>query len=201
MVNNIIRCVLLGNSGVGKSSILDRLKGYEFNDFNCSTVGVDFGIIKNQTTNIKYHIYDTSGQCAYKSITNQYYRDATIVLFVYDLSDNKSMIDLKYWEKEFDEKNDNNKLKIFIGNKKELKKVDNNNVIKEINNKKHIHIEISAKNNYNIDTIKDIIINYVDETINLNNLNNLNKMEKSLIEDNYYYKINNVSTKKKNNCC
>ena len=194
MYNNIIRCVLLGDSGVGKSSILDRLKGYGFNDYNGSTVGVDFGIIKNEKTNTKFHIYDTSGQCAYKSITSQYYRDATIVIFVYDLNCIESMKNIKYWEEEFEKNNLNNKLKIYIGNKSEIKKINNDELIKRIENNKNIHIEVSAKKNFNMQILKNYIINYTDNTINIDN---------SFIEDNCYYKINNVSVEKKNKnkCC
>lgn len=191
MYKNIIRCVLLGNSSVGKSSILDRLKGYGFNDYNSSTVGVDFGIIKNEKTNTKFHIYDTSGQCAYKSITSQYYRDATIVIFVYDLNCIESMKDIKYWEEEFEKNNLNNKLKIYIGNKSEIKSINNDEFIKKIEKNKNIHIEISAKKNFNISLLKNYILNYIDNT------------DTSFIEDKCYYKINNVSIEKKNKnkCC
>lgn len=193
MYDNIIRCVLLGDSGAGKSSILDRLKGYSFNDYNGSTVGIDFGIIKNEHTNTKFHIYDTSGQCAYKSITSQYYRDATIVIFVYDLNSIESMQNIKYWEEEFEKYNLNNKLKIYIGNKSEIKKINNDELITQIENNKHIHIEASAKTNFNMKILKNYIINYTDNTINIDD---------SFVEDNCYYKINNIPVEKyKKKCC
>ena len=203
----VIKTTVLGNTGVGKSAIINSINGEDFNLNLTSTVGVDFICLKKKRPNItyKFFIYDLAGQEAYFSITASYFRDAKISLFVYDLNDLESFKKLAYWESEFDKNNrETNPLKIFVGNKCELKSIDNSTLIEQLEKRGIRHIEVSAKENINIKNLEHI---FTEEYINnyLNDREVQEKINKHIIPDikldaDYYIKFND-SKKNKNNCC
>lgn len=72
------KVIILGNSGVGKSAILNRLTHDRFDsDHNC-TIGVEFGslAVKVEDTRIKLQIWDTAGMECFRSVLRIFYRDA-----------------------------------------------------------------------------------------------------------------------------
>lgn len=93
------KTVLLGSSGVGKTSLVNRhIKGV-FNPGTESTIGASFCTNKISTTigNIVLSIWDTAGQERYASLIPMYYRDAAIALIVFDLADIDSFERAKFW--------------------------------------------------------------------------------------------------------
>lgn len=93
------RVLLLGNSGVGKSSMLNKyVEGITYDDIN-ATIGVDFKCKKivHNDLKIKLQIWDTAGQERFRSIVQTYYRSAQCVLILYDVSSQESFVDAKYW--------------------------------------------------------------------------------------------------------
>ena len=203
----VIKTTLLGNAGVGKSAIINAINGEDFNINLTSTVGVDFICLKKYRPNItyKFFIYDLAGQEAYFSITASYFRDAKISLFVYDLNDLESFKKLAYWESEFDKNNrETNPLKVFVGNKCELKSIDNSLLIKQLQERGINHIEVSAKEDINIKKLENIFTeNYINNYLNDKEV--YEKINKHIISDiklnsDYYIKLED-SKKNKNNCC
>ena len=95
---NVIKIVLIGNSGVGKTCISQRYVNDSYIDQKeCSTIGSSY-FVKNVYINGKEYIldiWDTAGQEKYRSIGKMFYKNAYIVLFVYDITNKKSFIDLK----------------------------------------------------------------------------------------------------------
>jgi small GTP-binding protein len=84
-----VKVNLVGNTMVGKTSILHRMRYGVFNPDPISTVGASFVSLKKD--NINYEIWDTAGQERYLSLIPMYFRDVKIVLFVFDIDDSKSI--------------------------------------------------------------------------------------------------------------
>ena len=80
--------VLLGESGVGKSSLVLRFINNEFRPYFETTLGAAFTqkSVVHQSTTYKYLIWDTAGQEKYKALTPLYYKDAQVAILVYDVN-------------------------------------------------------------------------------------------------------------------
>lgn len=97
-----VKIVLLGESGVGKTSILAQLMDQEYNDEQTSTTGATFS---TKTMNFEkydkalcFEIWDTAGQEKYRALTKMFYKDAAAAILVYDITRAESFEELKnYW--------------------------------------------------------------------------------------------------------
>jgi Ras-related protein Rab-11A len=132
---NPIRCktILVGNSGVGKTSIISRYLG-KFNPKEKTTIGASF-TNKLEVVNDKkilFEIWDTAGQERYRSINNIFYQDAYICLLVYDITKKQTFDDIKeYWYKSVLDEATENIIFHIVGNKIDLireEEVDRNEV-------------------------------------------------------------------------
>ena len=87
-----IKVVLLGQSGVGKSSLVLRFINNEFRPYFETTLGAAFTkkSVTYKNSQFKYLIWDTAGQEKYKALTPLYYRDAQVALLVYDVGNEKT---------------------------------------------------------------------------------------------------------------
>jgi len=95
----IFKIILLGDSGVGKTSLLTRYTENRFDRISEATIGIEMGsrnmIIDDKI--IKLRIWDTAGQERFRSIIKSYYRDASVVIFVYDVTDRNSFENIQMW--------------------------------------------------------------------------------------------------------
>ena len=84
----IIKLVLAGDAGVGKSCILLRFADDTFTETAISSIGVDFrhSTIEVDKKTCKLQIWDTAGQERYRTITSAYYRSAHGIIMVYDVT-------------------------------------------------------------------------------------------------------------------
>ena len=133
--SNSIRCktIIVGNSGVGKTSIIQRYLG-KFEQDERSTVGASF---TNKSENINgktilFEIWDTAGQERFRSINSIFYQDASVCILTYDITQKKSFEDLKnYWHNAVLEQSSQNIIFHVVGNKIDLfnkEEVDKNEV-------------------------------------------------------------------------
>ena len=84
-----IKICLLGDVNVGKTSIASRFCKNSFNENYINTIGGAYqqqNIVLNNGAKIKLHIWDTSGQDRFRSMTNLYYRDAQVAILTYDVT-------------------------------------------------------------------------------------------------------------------
>ena len=91
--------LIIGNSSVGKTSILTRYSSKTFNENYLATVGLDF-FSKDETIDnkiIRIKIWDTAGQERYKSFTKCFFQKAQGIMVVYDVTSQKSFKDLQFW--------------------------------------------------------------------------------------------------------
>ena len=154
----IFKLILIGSSGVGKTSILQRYIQKIFNDDYTCTIGVDFFMksMKIDDKLIKLQLWDTAGTEKFKSITTGYYRGANAAFIVFDLTSRKSFESVSEWiENYYKYSNpDYERHVILIGNKSDLK---NERIITEdeiddfVKLNKIKYFETSAKNGENID--------------------------------------------------
>ena len=117
------KIILIGDSGVGKSSIVSRYTDNKFSLFLINTVGVDFKskTIDIGTKKIRQQIWDTSGQERYKAITRNYFREADGIIVVFDVTDESSFGKIMEWLEEAYNHLDPQKCqKLLIGNKNDL---------------------------------------------------------------------------------
>ena len=119
----IIKLLTLGDTTVGKSSIVLRFAENRFDDNQFATIGIDFKTkyIKYRDSSVKVLIWDTAGQEKFQNIAKQYYKGANGVLLIYDISKRKSFERVDFWLKELKENNKIEDLFIcLVGNKIDL---------------------------------------------------------------------------------
>lgn len=119
----ILKFVFIGDSSVGKSSILFRFSDDSFSQHFVSTIGIDFKIrtVDIKGEKVKLQIWDTAGQERFRTITKSYYRGAHCILIAFDLTNEKSFNNIDVW---FREAEDITKCyKVLVGSKCDL--VDN----------------------------------------------------------------------------
>lgn len=121
--NYSIKIVVVGDSGVGKSNILNRYVHNEFNHDSKATVGVELNTktYKINDKVVKVHLWDTAGQERYKSITAAYYKGARGAMIVYDITKQETFKSVDKWYKEIKEFGDKSLIPMIIGNKCDLK--------------------------------------------------------------------------------
>ena len=99
----IFKYIIIGNSGVGKSCIVNRFIQDEYSDEIESTIGVEFGAkvikldVEGKLAPVKLQIWDTAGQETFQSITRSYYRSAAGALLVYDITNKESFEACEHW--------------------------------------------------------------------------------------------------------
>ena len=118
----LFKLLLIGNSSVGKSSLLFRFVENVWDDSFVPTIGVDFKLktLEVNGKKVKLQIWDTAGQERFKNITASYYRGGNGVLVVYDITDRDSFDNLNSWLIEIEKNANKNVYKLLIGNKCDL---------------------------------------------------------------------------------
>lgn len=96
------KLIVLGESRVGKTSLMLRYVNNEFDDNQKSTVDASNleKKVKIDDTNVKIFIWDTAGQEEYHALNNVYYRDASAAILVYDITDRDSFDKVQTWVEE-----------------------------------------------------------------------------------------------------
>ena len=118
----LFKLLLIGNSSVGKSSLLFRFVENVWDDSFVPTIGVDFKLktLEVNGKKVKLQIWDTAGQERFKNITASYYRGGNGVLVVYDITERESFDNLTSWLIEIEKNANKNVYKLLIGNKCDL---------------------------------------------------------------------------------
>ena len=117
------KILLLGDSGVGKTSLIKRFAENEFASHLIATAGVDFKvkIVTIAGKKIKIQLWDTAGQERFHHITRSYYRGAHGIACVYDITDNDTFKNINYWMANMTQTGVDAKIsKIILGNKADM---------------------------------------------------------------------------------
>ncbi|XP_064612262.1 ras-related protein Rab-35-like [Liolophura sinensis] len=116
--DHLFKLLIIGDSGVGKSSLLLRFADNTFSGTYITTIGVDFKIrtVDVEGEKVKLQIWDTAGQERFRTITSTYYRGTHGVIVVYDVCSGESFANVKRWLHEIDQNCDVVN-RILVGNK------------------------------------------------------------------------------------
>lgn len=116
--DHLFKLLIIGDSGVGKSSLLLRFADNTFTGSYITTIGVDFKIktVDINGERVKLQIWDTAGQERFRTITSTYYRGTHGVIVVYDVTSGDSFANVKRWLHEIDQ-NCDTVSRVLVGNK------------------------------------------------------------------------------------
>jgi Ras-related protein Rab-1A len=122
----MFKLLMIGDSGVGKSSLLLRFANDEFQETYMSTVGLDFKIrtVEIEGKLIKLQMWDTAGQERFRTITSSCYRGAHGIMVVYSVTDRRTFDNVRHWLHEMEKYSDNESVvKLLVANKTDLLRV------------------------------------------------------------------------------
>ena len=194
---DLLKIVILGDSGVGKSNIISRYNGDLFVLGSISTIGVEFYTKKILIgdKNIMIQLWDTAGQERFRCITSNYYKGCDGILLVYDITDQYSFENITGWLNEISFNTNYSIPILLIGNKSDLEsnRIINTDQANELANKFNIKfIEMSARTNTNI---TPGINNFIEQIYYCNekNIKNIDKIQK--------FELNKYLNFKQSKCC
>ena len=197
----ITKILTLGDTTVGKTSIILRFTKEKYTENRLATIGVDFKsqIMQIENNRVKVLIWDTAGQERFKNIASQYYNGGDGAILVFDITNKSTFERISYWLNELNQKKDLKELAlVLVGNKIDLK--DNREVSSEEaqsfakqNNIKYF--ETSAEENIGIDEVMNYI---VGECVSIIKKRNEDAFRESIQESNMI--LSNFNSKKKK-CC
>ena len=159
----ILKFLILGDITVGKTTLLLKYIDNFTPEIYISTLGVDYKT-KNIVFNgikVSLQIWDTAGQERYKVITKSFVKGTDGIIFMYDITQKESFINIKKWIEETEGENPGEVKKIIVGNK--IDKDEDRQVTDEMKEKlsKEVDIdliEVSAKKGIDVDKVFDILV-------------------------------------------
>ena len=196
------KVMIIGDCQVGKSSLVKKLTKKSFSDKYIPTSGYDFYpyIIKIEDKYIKFFIWDMCGMESYRSALFSLYRNATIGILVYSITDLESFKNLDNWIIELKKSAANTKI-ILLGNKcdEEEKRQVTYNEGSEICKKYNLEffMEVSAKNGFASPNFLEIVsINLYEEFLLLGD-----KTDSTLFNMTQSIKLSEEGRNKRIRCC
>ena len=199
----MFKLVIIGNTHVGKTSLMLRYAENIFRTKHISTIGVDFKIVKVRVgdTCVKLQIWDTAGQDRFRTISSTYYRGAHGAIVVYDVTSSQTFYNVEHWINDMNAYN-SNVYKVLVGNKNDdpygtssskiIETPEAQKVAKQLNLKL---FETSAKEDINV---KEVFDDIAQELLKRENL----RIATSTMKSNSAQTIKlSQKTKKKKKCC
>jgi small GTP-binding protein len=124
-----LKVIVLGDSYVGKSSLINRLLHNQFSELS-STLSIEYHTYITSVNNYKLRmqIWDTAGQEKFNSIISNYYKGTDVGIFLYSIDKEQSFQNVEMWYKNLKENNENT-LNILIGNKRDMENEEGGRVI------------------------------------------------------------------------
>ena len=159
----IFKVITLGDSGVGKTSIITRYTSGTFKEHRLSTAGSVFhfkDVVLKDGTKIKLKLIDTAGQEKYRAMAKSYYKNAQGILLIFSYDSKKSFDHMEKWLESFkDNVSDQEGIPLFlIGNKCDVENKEiKDDLIEDLKKRTNIqdYIKVSAKSNIGIDELFD----------------------------------------------
>ena len=159
-----LKITLIGDTGAGKTCIINRYINDDFLPDKVSTMGVFCSnkLVKENNKLLRVDLWDTAGQEQYRSLGRHFYKDSYVIILVYDITNRESFENLKIvWYKDLLKYNEKYTILAVVGNKSDLYEIEKvseeegRNYAKEIN---AIFMLVSAKNGDNINNLFNDIV-------------------------------------------
>ena len=151
------KIIIIGDSGVGKSSLLKRAVQNRFDESYQATIGFEFLLMHYKINELKFklQIWDTCGQEMYRSLVQGFYRNTSLAIIVYDVNNPKSFEGLEVWLKDLRQQTEQEIPIFIVGNKSDMeKKVPTEDAkIFSTSNRTKYFAECSARSGYNVKEI------------------------------------------------
>ncbi|XP_054480730.1 ras-related protein Rab-19-like [Anoplopoma fimbria] len=118
----LFKIILIGDSNVGKTCVVQNFKSGFFSERQQNTIGVDFTVrtVDIEGRRVKMQVWDTAGQERFRTITQSYYRSAHGAIIAYDITRRSTFDSVAHWIKEVELYGANNVVLVLIGNKCDL---------------------------------------------------------------------------------
>lgn len=203
----LLKYIIIGDSGVGKSNLLLRYTDNKFNESHVLTLGVEFAA-KNVTINnsvFRLQIWDTAGQEQFRSITRSFYKNSACVIMVYDITKKDTFLNIKTWRKDCLQNCYKKVYMVLVGNKADDEKnreVSYQEGEQYANENEMIFFESSAKTGNNVNEIFEVSAQQISNGIN-NGLYNLDDSDTGIkrnVDKNIVLNENIVPSKNRT-CC
>ena len=203
-----IKITLIGNSGVGKTCIIRRYSLNDYVDNPASTTGGNYSskIVEINGKKVQLDLWDTAGQERYRSLTKHFYKDAYIIVLVYDITKQDSFEELKtIWYPNVLQMGEKYTVLAVVGNKSDLFEEEE---VKEEEARKYTEsigatfMQVSAKNGNNVDLLFDTLVRKYLGPEFMKKLSELKK-EKGEVENSGRITLDEhkEQSKKKKKCC
>ena len=199
----LFRLVMIGDSGVGKTALLLRFADNTFDHSFISTIGIDFRIktITLEGKRVKLQVWDTAGQEQFHSVASSYFRNAHGILLVYDVTSAQSFLQMSRWIERVSRIASPTVKMVLIGNKcdreESIRVIDKSKgemLAKELDIP---FLETSAKNDYNVDVMFELVTMMILETMTTKDQEPVNNTTDVVDLQNH----SEVSPEKKKKCC
>ena len=212
--NDTCKILLIGESGVGKTSIINQYIEETFKEDQETSAGASFSTKKLELKNgnlVTLEIWDTAGQEKFRALTQLFYKESSAAILVYDITRKDSFEQIKeYWFNQVKEKSPNNVIIALAANKIDL--FENEEVEEKIardfaNEIGAIFMMTSAKNKDGIDELFDIIANKIfkcsgdDDNGDGNTIDRIKEIRGKSVKISNNKNFDNNSGKKKKGCC
>lgn len=118
----LFKIILIGDSNVGKTCVVQRFKSGMYSEKQHNTIGVDFTVrsLNIEGKRVKIQVWDTAGQERFRTITQSYYRSAHGAIIAYDITGRKTFESVPHWIHEVEKYGAANIVLMLIGNKADL---------------------------------------------------------------------------------
>ena len=194
--SNDIKVILLGETGVGKTNLINVSVGKLFSSELNSSVSSTYVLKKFNKANKSYNlnIWDTAGQEKFRAMTKLFIKNSKIVIFVYAIDSKQSFEALQFWVSTIKESLGDEPILAIVGNKidlyvdEEIKEIDVTNYAKKIGAKFEL---VSAKSN------PQGFINFLEQLLD----EYLKKNGINITESNFEIKTEKHQQKRKKKCC
>jgi small GTP-binding protein len=198
------KLIIIGDAGVGKSSILKRAVKNIFEESYQATIGFEFLLMHFQVNDlkIKFQIWDTCGQEMYRSLVQGFYHNTSLALLVYDINKKPTFESLDIWLKDLKQHTEQDLPVFIVGNKNDLDRNVTEEEAKEFKKVNNIvyFAECSAKRGYNVKEIFFEAAKYLYQIYKKFKVQDKVPMAKRLKLDNNENDESNKNKKKKK-CC
>lgn len=158
----LFKISIIGDSSVGKSSLLLKYSDDVFIEYFSSTIGVDFRskIIEIDDKKIKLQIWDTTGNERFRPMLNFYLGESNGIIIMFDITNKTSFNNITSWLRDIDYDKSPYIPVLIVGNKIDIEteRVISYEEALDFSNQHNIeYIEISVKENQNVDTVFNLI--------------------------------------------